>query len=291
MGKYKHIIVSALVALLVSIIAVKTLQPTSTSTSAKESTYDRVMRTKTIRCGYLVIPPMLTKDIKTGEFGGLVHDVLEMLATQLEVKIDWTQETSLSSYVQDLNDNKIDMMCMDLYYLPKYSRFTETTTPVWYKVLRPIVRTNDTRFDTLKPEDINHPEFRISTVDGAIPEDIAKENYPKATIVSVPQTNPYSDSLLNVANGKADITFIEDSVLTEFQKHNPGKLKIVANWPATRIYPNGFPVKKGEHDFMSMLNIAIQYAQINGFMDKAIAPYNNPQIVYLPEPPKLRKNN
>ncbi|MCB1556441.1 MAG: hypothetical protein KDJ15_03915, partial [Alphaproteobacteria bacterium] len=42
---------------------------------AMDSGYDRVMRTGTIRCGYIAFPPYLMQDLNTGEFSGLAYDL------------------------------------------------------------------------------------------------------------------------------------------------------------------------------------------------------------------------
>lgn len=43
---------------------------------AHETAYDRIMRTGVIRCGYIPYAPGLTKDLKTGEFGGIFYDLI-----------------------------------------------------------------------------------------------------------------------------------------------------------------------------------------------------------------------
>jgi len=54
----------------------------------KESAFDRVMRTKTLRCGYTIYPPFFSKDPNTGEFSGLFHDFTEQIGKELGIKIE-----------------------------------------------------------------------------------------------------------------------------------------------------------------------------------------------------------
>ena len=61
------------------------------SEAKKETTYERVMRTRTIRCGYFVWPPFLTKDLNTGALSGLNYDVAEEMGKLLDLKIEWSQ--------------------------------------------------------------------------------------------------------------------------------------------------------------------------------------------------------
>jgi ABC-type amino acid transport substrate-binding protein len=45
-----------------------------------ETGYERVMRTKTLRCGYFAWAPYLIKDANTGKFSGAGHDIIEAMA-------------------------------------------------------------------------------------------------------------------------------------------------------------------------------------------------------------------
>lgn len=42
----------------------------------KESSYDRVMRTRTLRCGYGIFQPMIMKDPNTRKISGIFVDIM-----------------------------------------------------------------------------------------------------------------------------------------------------------------------------------------------------------------------
>src|SRR2546430_1529683 len=56
------------------------------------SAYDRVIKSGTIRAAYLDYPPAFRKDAKTGKASGIFVDTLEQVASNLGLKVEWTEE-------------------------------------------------------------------------------------------------------------------------------------------------------------------------------------------------------
>ncbi|MGQ0527879.1 MAG: hypothetical protein ACT4OY_07645 [Alphaproteobacteria bacterium] len=48
------------------------------------STFDRVMKSGTIRCGYPIWMPVIYKDAQTGELKGLLYDLMQEAGKRLE---------------------------------------------------------------------------------------------------------------------------------------------------------------------------------------------------------------
>ena len=103
---WKTIILSAIIAL----ITVWIFKPSSQSTQ-KESAYDRVIRTGTIRCGYFVWPPYFYKDPVTKKFSGGNYEIMEAIGKMLNLKIEWALEVGVGDVVTALNSDKFDVMC------------------------------------------------------------------------------------------------------------------------------------------------------------------------------------
>jgi ABC-type amino acid transport substrate-binding protein len=79
--------------------------------------------------------------------------------------------------------------------------------------------------------------------------------------------------LLEVASGKADISFVEPAVAQEYIKNNPNTIRAIEGIQPLRVFPNVMMVNKGENKFLSMLNIAITELINNGYVDKIIDKY------------------
>ena len=102
---------------------------------------------------------------------------------------------------------------------------------------------------------------------------IAELDFPNAKVKSEPQLTGVSQTLLNIKEGKVDITFVEPAVALEFAEKNPNSIQEVKGVEPLRVFPNSMLLPKGATELISTLNIAIQELQNNGFIDKVIAKY------------------
>ena len=79
-----------------------------------------------------------------------------------------------------------------------------------------------------------------------------------------------SQTLLEVSSKKADVTFVEPIVASEFLEKNPNSIREVKAVKPLRVFPNSMMLPKNEEDFKSSLNIAIDELINNGFVDRVI---------------------
>src|SRR5258708_38771393 len=80
--------------------------------------------------------------------------------------------------------------------------------PTYYLPIYAYARANDSRFDhTLNK--MNAADITLSAMDSEISSEIARNQFPKAKLLSMPQLTPPGMLLLNVATGKADLTFTD----------------------------------------------------------------------------------
>jgi ABC-type amino acid transport substrate-binding protein len=68
----------------------------------KETSYDRVMRTGVIRCGYVEWPPYLLKDPNTQEFSGLIYDYMMAIGKDLGFKVEWSESVGWGIFMRVL---------------------------------------------------------------------------------------------------------------------------------------------------------------------------------------------
>lgn len=241
----------------------------------KESAYDRVMRTKVLRCGYVVYPPTIIRDENTQQFSGIMHDVIEEIAHRLEIKVNWVEEATWATYMEGLYTGRYDAVCAAAWAnnLGEWPR-SETVGPLFYSGIGIWVRANDHRFDK-DLSLINDPQVTIASIDGTIPGRIAAVDFPKAKILSLPQSGDHSLNMLNVVDKKADLTMAETYTGNEFLSHNHGTLRNITPQNPVRIYPNVFLVAKGEHDLQSMLQMVLNDMQNNGEVEKILQKYES----------------
>ncbi|MDD5586297.1 MAG: transporter substrate-binding domain-containing protein [Alphaproteobacteria bacterium] len=252
--------------------------------TANESAYARVMRTGTIRCGYMPYPKFLERDLNTRALSGIMVELMDMIGQQLSLKIDWTEEVGFASAFDGLETGRYDVMCMPFNQTPGRARVTEFTVPVLFAPYYLYARVGDTRFDNAYGK-INDPAVKVAILEGELSQTVKKEEFPKAQTISMPDITDISQVLLQVAMGKADAAMTEPSSAEPFLLKNPGKLKRV-NGPSLRMQAAGLDVGVGEGELRAMLDTTIRALYATGFIPKLLDKYTTSpdQFFYAAEP-------
>lgn len=245
----------------------------------KETAYDRVMRTNTIRCGYVPYIPYLIKDPNTGAITGISAEIMEKIAAGLALKIEWTEETGTASFAEGLRTGRFDMLCNVSWGTMGRARVLTMSYPVYFVAVNAVTKAGNEKFDN-KPDAVNNPATKISSVDGSAFTPIAQTLFPAATIVSHPELTDLYQPLTDVATGKADVAFAEDYVLNVFMKNNPGTVRKIASDRPARMIRTVFHFRGGEYQMAEMINNALALLQDNGEIDKILRKYESNSAVY-----------
>jgi len=239
--------------------------------------FERVIKTNTLRCAYIVIPPEFIRDPNTGKFSGIVYDIAEEMAKSLNLKIDWVDEVSFGNLAEGLKTGRYDIVC-DALYLGNVSmaRVVDHLLPIYYTGTGVYVRADDHRFDdNLAAIDV--PNVTIATIDAEMSQFIREQSFPASQNFSLPQNTDLTQLFLSVETHKADVTFADESVYTPYRAANPGKLRdLVLNNPL-QVHAHSFVVNKGESKLASMLNLALREMLLSGRIDAIIKKYETPQ--------------
>lgn len=282
--KFFHIFLVVGLSVITTVATVSYIGPKSgpagVNTSARESAYDHVLNTGVLRCGYADWPPyVFTKDPTSGKFSGIDFEIMEAIAAKLKLKIEWAENLGWGTLVESLRDHRVDAFCTGVWSNAERGRYLGFTAPMFFSAVYPYVAEDDHRFDK-DLSSVNSPDVRISVMDGETSDVIAKQRFPKATAVSVPQLGQVTDILVNVATHKADIVFNEPSFADDFIKANPGKIRRAQDIPL-QVFPTVFAVDIHETQLLDMLNSALTELQNAGVIDTIIAKYNSDPHVFL----------
>ena len=243
----------------------------SAPAAKQESVYDRVIGSGVLKCGYGVWAPIIIKDVNTGQLSGIYYDYAESLAKALNLKIQWI-EVSWSEFPADLESGKIDAMCAGIWPSASKSKAMNFTAPIFYVAIHTFARQDDMRFDNAI-EKINDGNITVATMDGEISNVLKTADFDKAKVLSLPSNASQPQILLNVADGKADVTFQDAYTGQQFMAHNPGKIKMVPGGEFIRTFGNTMALKKGEAELRNMLDTAGQELLQSGVVDKIITRY------------------
>ncbi len=248
----------------------------------EETAFERVIRTNTLRCGYGIWRPGMNKDPITGRLNGIFYDYVEAIGKHTGLKIEWTEEVGWGDFPTALNTGRIDAMCFGAW--PKATTAKEVlfTEPTYYLPINAYVSVGDTRFD-YHIEKVNSPDIVISTMDSELSSQLASARFSEARTLSVPQLSDASVLLLNVAHGKADITFTDAWTAAEFMAKNPNKIQPVKLHKPLRLYGHTIPVAMGEDDLVNLLNIATEEIITSGEFDEILHKYASIPGVLLME--------
>jgi polar amino acid transport system substrate-binding protein len=271
MKKKFHCILNLAFAITASILIIACDKNKSVEQSQSD-TLQQVLSSGKIRCGYVVYPPGLIKNPNTGKVSGIFAEVLEEAAKNLDLQVEWTEEVGWGTMVEGLNNRRYDMIGSPVWPLGQRIRVSDFTKPIYYVVVNAYVQNGNTKFDNAL-EKINSPDVRIATIDGELTSTVAKSDFPNARILSLPQMSDVSQLLLNVADGKADVTFVEPAIALEFMKNNPGKLQKVISSKPIRSFPNCMMVRQNDTQFRRLIDNALTEVLNSGFVDQVIKKY------------------
>lgn len=235
---------------------------------ADESVYDRVIRTGTLRCGYFLYPPVLSKDPNTGEFSGIFYDYLSELGKDLSLKIKWAEEIGMGDAPAALESGRIDAMCAGMWITAQRARANDFVMPLYYLPLYMYAQTGDTRFDADMMV-LNDKRYTLAIMEGGATSTLQKQIFPNVKTLDLPQLTSPAELFLTLAGGKADAVIYDLFTYKYFDVAKPGEIRRVSDKPV-KVYPNAIMLKRGEDEFRRMLSNTTLEMHLSGAIEKII---------------------
>jgi len=116
----------------------------------EDSVLAKIRKEGVINVGYAQTGPWFYKDAKTGELGGIYKDVVDMLAKEIQIKVEWKEVTFANSTVA-LRRGDYDLFGSSLVYLVQRALVVNYVGPLYSKgVLFLIHKDNADRFKSGK---------------------------------------------------------------------------------------------------------------------------------------------
>lgn len=254
------------------------------------SVYDRVIASGKIRCGYGIYQPGCMKDPNTGKMYGIGVEALEIIAKKLGLEIEWVEEVGWGTMMEGLRTDRYDIIATPVWTQANRAKVASFSRPLYYSPVLAYVKYGDKRFADGDLSRLNAPQFQIESIDGATAEQIAREDFPKARLMSLPQTTDFGQLLLNISTGKADVTFTEPLDAIGFMKQNPHSIELVPTPAPVRVFPNCWMFKRDQTAFKEMIDTVLEQVINSGAMDRLIAKYEPaPHTVYPVSPQYLKR--
>jgi polar amino acid transport system substrate-binding protein len=246
----------------------------------QQSLRDRVIESGKIRCGYLAYLPGCIKDPNSGKLSGVGVEAMELVGKKLGLQVEWTEEVGWGTMMEGLRTGRYDIVVTPVWTNANRAKLISFSKPLYYSPVFIFAGKGDRRFKN-HWEQINDPKVIISTIDGTTGELIARADFPKAKRFSMPETSDISQNLLNVATGKADVTFAEATNADRFMRNNPEKIENINPTKPIRLFAACWMFRRDEFEFKSMLDTVLDEVIDSGAMDKIISRYEKaPHEVY-----------
>ncbi|MDX2028737.1 MAG: ABC transporter substrate-binding protein [Alphaproteobacteria bacterium] len=279
----KNILILVLAVVLSIAASLYIVRRADSGNVATETTYDRVMRTGTLRCGYTPYSVGFIKDPNSGQMSGIYYDIVTRLADNLGLTVDWVEEVGWSGQIEGLNTKRYDLICSPVSLNSGRTRSADFSIPLYYSPVH-IWAKKDNATLTGDLKALDKPEIKISTLDGEQTSTFAKQFFPKAQQVSLPQSTPFSDLLLQVTTGKADMVFAEPLSVYEFMANNPDSLRqVTALDKPLLVVPNILLLPRGEYEFKQMIDNGLREMFNSRLIDRMIDNYETYPNSYIRE--------
>lgn len=289
----KIIVIAVIFSILAAFVTVKLTIPGNTTegkTKIEESAYERTISSGKIRCGYIPYAPYFMKDSNTGQLSGIFYELTEKMAKMLNLKVEWTYETTFATFTQDLKNKRFDAYCAGLWAVPSDARNVDYTMPANFVGLGVYVRSDDNRFDN-NIEVLNDKKYKFAAVDGEMSDIVARDDFPNAQIISHTNNTEVAQLSLDITGKKADAMVVEKAVADEYLVKNPGSLKNITIESPIRLFGTVWAVTKGEGNLITMFNPAIDEMVNSGAVAKIVAKYEKTPGSFYPKISPFKAEN
>jgi len=239
-----------------------------TAGAASAQVMDRIVSEKKVKIGYIPSPPSTIKDPKTGELSGFYVDAVRLVFKQANIEPEFV-ETTWANFVAGLQSGQFDLSIAGTFATVARAAAVEFTKPVSYLGYSAVIKKGDTRFHDIA--DFNNPDVKIAVIQGGASVDYAKENFPKAQLVTLSTGNLLAP-FVEVSAGRADIGIEDAWQARRYSREHPEVSDLFDGRPYN-VLPIAWAIKRGNTDLLNFMNTAIDWLMINDRFQKIATGY------------------
>ena len=224
-----------------------------------ESTLAKVLKNGVLRVGYAQTGPFFYKNAKTGELGGIYHDLANELAKQMGVKVEFKEVTFQNATVA-LRRDDYDVFGSALTYTMARAIAVDYIGPI-YEIgsLLMVHKDNAGRFKKL--EDFNDPGVTFSVVSGGSEEPRIPVLFPKAKLITT--TGQAELGAEPVRAKKADVWMSSQVAVLLMAKRTGWAQAFDPEHPIDRR-PSSWAVRYGDAEWKHFLDFWAGFLRTNG---------------------------
>ena len=231
----------------------------------EDSVLAKIRKEGVIRVGYAQTGPWFYKDAKTGDLGGIYKDVVDMLAKEIQVKVEWKEVTFANATV-GLRRGDYDLFGSSLVYLVQRALVVNYIGPLYSKgSLLLVHKDNAERFK--KAADLNDPNVTFSVTAGASEEPRIPLLFPAKPKV-ITTTGQVSLGAEPVRAKRADVWISGDSDVLLLAKRNESWAIMVDPANPLDRRPNTWTIRYGDQEWKNFLDFWAAFLIANGEVER-----------------------
>ena len=248
------------------------------SSDVKKSSMVAIKERGVLRVGTAITDPFEYYDPKSGELIGFDVDLMNRIAEDLNVRIEWT-EMSFAGLLPSVQDRKVDVAIAAIYINPDREAEVDFSEPYIYTGLVMIVRP-DLVSSVKSVEDL--PGLRVGVKIGATGSVLAQDLFVRGTRFEVIDYRDTLSSLLDLEVGRVDVVFNDYLNTLAYIKDAKSDLKIVTKMDGEVYFLSnvglGIAVHEGEYELLSFINQTLDRMRMKGELDCLSEKWINPAI-------------
>jgi ABC-type amino acid transport substrate-binding protein len=225
---------------------------------------ESIDKTGTIRAGYGVFPPFSQEDPHTGQVTGVSIDIINEIARQLRVKVEW-KRFNWNTMAADLKRGEYDILADVIFQTPERGREFAFTEPFAYFAIGiGVVKSSDTRFSRF--DQIDDPAITVAVGQGFAEETFVKARAPHCKLLSIPSSQDTAAPINAVVTGRADIAIVNAEDAKRFLAANPTHLKVLWTDPPPAYVPAGFALRLDDLKGAGFIDVALRNLRSTGVL-------------------------
>jgi ABC-type amino acid transport substrate-binding protein len=234
-----------------------------------KSVLAKVKKGGTLEVGYAQLPLWFYKDAKSGELKGVFKELVDNLAKELEMTVNWHEVTFANSTI-GLRSGDYDMFGSSASYTVPRATVCNYVGPLWSKGSLAVIRKADAdKYKTAA--DLNNPDVTISVNAGSSDEQRMPPLFPKAKFQAV--AGQYSMAAEPVRAGRVTACIVGDTEAVALAKRNPDWATIVDAKNAFDKRPNTWMIRHGDVAWKNFLDSWCNFITANGEVQRLFDKY------------------
>ncbi len=225
-----------------------------------QSTIDKIKDEGVLKVGMADSVPMQYKDTKSGEWRGFNVDMANNLADVLGVKLEIVDAT-WATLIPGLMGKQWDICLVDMFATPQRAVTVMFTDP-YFQTRQVVLGNSESGIETW--EQLNSEGNSIAVLAGTADEQVAKDNFPKATVKPM-VAEGLAATFLEVAAGRAQASVAAELNIKLYLAENPNAPLAIID-PTLGVDAQGYAyaIRPGDTHFLNFLNTWILSNRLTG---------------------------